>query len=68
MKRYKAVECFLLFHGQAVAGVGDDDAGLAPGDYRLITGFYDAETGAGLALTSGESQVTLWEGEGSGLD
>ncbi len=37
-------------------------AGLAPGDYRLVTGFYDAETGAGLALTNGESQVTLWDG------
>ncbi len=37
-------------------------AGLAPGDYRLVTGFYDAETGAGLALANGESQATLWEG------
>ncbi len=37
-------------------------AGLTPGDYRLITGFYDAETGAGLALGDGSGQVTLWEG------
>ncbi len=43
-------------------------AGLTPGDYRLVTGFYDAETGAGLALTNGESQVTLWEGRGAGQD
>jgi len=43
-------------------------AGLPPGDYRLVTGFYDAETGVGLALASGEDQVTLWEGNVSSHD
>jgi hypothetical protein len=36
-------------------------AGLAPGAYSIVTGFYDAETGAGLPLTDGGDKVTLWE-------
>jgi len=36
-------------------------AGLESGAYRLVTGFYDAATGAGLSLTDGGDKVTLWE-------
>ncbi len=32
---------------------------LPPGTYRLVTGFYDAQTGQRLPLTQGESEVTL---------
>ena len=34
--------------------------GLKPGAFRIVTGFYDAETGAALPLTNGENHLILW--------